>query len=242
MDLLTSRKSWLLAPAVFALCVGALVTIWASLDPAACMAFVDSDGCSPFELMTLPLFALIVPMAWLTCPVGGPLRRQCGWSSVYSLLGVMALVREQDWHKALFAKIWPEIANTFPGTVFKMRFLKADQVPFVPKLFVLLFFVAFFTAVLLPLIRYFIPLAKGFFKREVVSWTMVCFGGAGVMTLFFDRLPANLRDMDVAVSDSTRALFAVLEEGSEMMLAIFGLLAILQAHLIFVRRNVSEAI
>lgn len=237
MNLLTSRKSWLLAPVVFVLCLMGLLAVWMSLSPEDCRSFFDHDGHSPFELMTLPLFALIIPLSWLACPVGGSLRRQCGWSALYSVLGFMALVREQDWHKMLFAQIWPEITQSFAGTVFKMRFLRDAQIPLMPKLFVLLFFIAFFLAVLLPLVRYAVPLFRGFFRLEPVAWTVATFGGCGVAVLFFDRLPANLRNMDVVVSDSARALFTTLEEGGEMMLAIFALLAILQSHLIFARKG-----
>lgn len=235
MNLLTSRRSWLLAPIIALLGFAALGAIWLSLSPADCELFFDNEGCSPFELMTLPLFALIIPMAWLTCPVGGSLRRQCGWSALYSILGFMALVREQDWHKNLFAQIWPDVAGSFKGTVFKMRFLTSGEMPILPKLFVLLFFIAFFVAVLLPLIRYFVPLVKGFFKKEPVAWTMACFGGCGVLMQIFDRLPSNLHHMDIELSASTLALCKAMEEGSEMLLALLALLAILQAHLIFCR-------
>ena len=233
MNLLTSRKSYLLAPIIGILGAVALLIICKSLDPKTCIAFFDNEGCSPFELMTLPLFALIIPLAWLCCPVGGSLRRRIGWSSLYSLLGFMALVREQDWHKALFAQIWPDIASSFHGTVFKMRFLRAPDVPFMPKLFVLIVFLVFFAAVLTPLIRYIVPLFKDFFKFRPVAWTMACFGLSGVVTLICDRLPSKLHKAGVVLSDSASALFTTFEEGGEMMLALFALLAILQSYLIF---------
>lgn len=247
MDLLTSRKSWLLAPVVFALCVGTLLMVWASLEPAASMSFVDSDACSPFELMTVPLFALIVPMAWLACPVGGPLRRQCGWSFVYSLLGVMALVREQDWHKALFAKIWPEIADTFPVTFFKMRFLKAGDVPLMPKLFVIVFFIVFFAAAVIPLLKYFIPLFRGFFRFEPVAWSAATFGAVSTFVIMSDRLPANLRDwgiinLQAPGHEAGLALCKGLEEGAEMIMATLALLALLQSYIVFVCRNKQSEI
>lgn len=242
MNLLTSKRSWLLAPVVFVLCMVALLIVWASLEPQVCMDFVDNHGCSPFELMTLPLFALIIPLAWLACPVGGSLGRQCGWSFLYSVLGFMALVREQDWHKMAFARIWPDIAHSFSGTVFKMRFLKADGIPLVPKLFVLLFFIAFFVAVLLPLVRYIVPLVKGFFKFETTAWTGAMFGGTSVMVLLVDRLPANLRDWGVVnlkdgAHDSLLALCKTVEEGGEMIMALLALLLILQAHLVYCRKS-----
>ena len=242
MNLLTSRRSWLLAPVVLVLCLAVLVVLWASLDPKACMAFMDNDDRSPFELMTLPLFGLIIPLVWLAPPVGGSSRRQCGWCLLYSLLGFMALVREQDWHKMLFAHIWPDVAESFPGTVFKMRFLRADMVPLMPKLFVLTVFVAFFVAVMIPLVRYTLPLVKGFFRREATAWTGAMFGLVSVMALVTDRLPANLRklgivDLKDGAHASALALCKVLEEGGEMIMALLALLLILQAHLIYGRRE-----
>ena len=63
-----------------------------------------------------------------------------------SFLAFMALVRELDWHKQWFAAIWPDVADSFPGTVFKMKFLKSGAVPLPPKLFVGAFFAAFFAS------------------------------------------------------------------------------------------------
>lgn len=235
MNLATSKKSWLTAPVAALLSLAALLAIWAALEPATLVPLFDNDGASPVELMTLPLFALVVPLVWLCPPCGGTTRRQCLWASLWSLLGVMAIVRETDVHKALFAKIWPEVAANFQGTVFKMKFLKASGIPFMPKLFVAVFFVLFFVAVLVPLVRYAVPLVKGFFRLEPVAWTMAVFGGVSVTVLVVDRLPANLRHAGVAMSDSALALLKALEEGGEMVMALMALLAILQAHLIFGR-------
>jgi len=116
-----------------------------------------------------------------------------------------------------------------------MKFLKASGIPFMPKLFVTVFFALFFVAVLVPLVRYAVPLVKGFFRLEPVAWTMAVFGGVSVTVLVVDRLPANLRHAGVAMSDSALALLTVIEEGGEMVMALMALLAILQAHLIFGR-------
>ena len=237
MNLITSKRSWLLAPVVSVLFVLLLIVVWAALDPQTLIVNFDNNGRSPVELMTLPLFALIVPLVWLCPPTSGSIGRQCRWASLWSLLGVMAVVRETDIHKMLFANIWPDIASTFRGTVFKMRFLKAGDIPFMPKLFVFLFFVAFFVSVVIPLARYIIPLMKGFFKFEPVAWTMAFFGGVSVMVLTVDRLPANLRHANISVSDSLLALMKAFEEGGEMLMALLALLAILQSYLIFGRKE-----
>jgi hypothetical protein len=233
MNLISSKKSWLTAPVVVLICLFAFLAVWAALDPETLVPLFDNNGASPVELMTLPLFALIVPLVWLCPPCGGDTARKCRWASVWSLLAVMAIIRETDLHKMLFARIWPDIVANFSGTVFKMRFLKAAGIPFVPKLFVILFFAAFFAAVIIPLVRYAIPLFKGFFKLEPVAWTMACFGGVSVVVMIVDRLPANLRHAGVEISESTRALLMVFEEGGEMTMALLALLAVLQAHLIF---------
>ena len=233
MNLIASKKSWLLAPVLFALSVGILFIVWAVMEPAALQLAFDNNGVSPVELMTLPLFALIIPLVWLCPPVSGSVGRKCFWASIYSLLGFMALVRQQDWHKALMSELYPQIVSNFRGTVFKMRFLTADDIPLMPKLVVVLFFVLFFVAVVLPLARYALALFKEFFKFNPVAWTMAVFGASSVMVLVLDRLPANLRHMGVAVSDSSLALMKALEEGGEMMMALFALLAILQAFLIY---------
>lgn len=237
MNLLTAKKSWLVAPVVVAIASLILLAVWAVLDPQTLVINFDNGGQSPVELMTLPLFALIVPLVWLCPPTSGSTGRQCRWAALWSLLGAMAIVRETDVHKALFAEIWPDIANTFKGTVFKMKFLKADDIPFLPKLFVLVFFIFFFVSVIVPLIRYIVPLVKGFFRFEPVAWTMAFFGGVSVMVLTVDRLPANLRHANISVSDSLLALMKAFEEGGEMLMALLALLAILQSYLIFGRKE-----
>jgi len=233
MNLITSKKSWLTAPVAALVSLFVFIIIWAALDPETLVPLFDNHGASPVELMTLPLFALIVPLVWLCPPCGGDTKRKCFWAALWSLLAVMAIVRETDLHKMLFAQIWPEIVETFPGTVFKMRFIKAASIPFVPKLFVITFFVFFFVAVIVPLVRYIVPLFKGFLKREPVAWTMATFGATSVVVMIVDRLPANLRHAGVELSERTLALLTVFEEGGEMTMALLALLAVLQSYLIF---------
>ena len=210
------------------------------MPPEAVLANFDADGHSMVELMTLPLFAMVIPLSWLCCPVAGSLRRRAFWCTVFSVLGFMALVRELDWHKIWFAQLWPEVAATFRGTVFKMRFLTAGDMPVVPRLFVLVFFVLFFAATVGPLLYFIRRLIAGLFRLHPVAWTMACFGAAGVMVQTCDRLPSTLRDMELLrpetldkASGTLTALMTALEEGGEMMLAAFALLAILQAHAIY---------
>lgn len=240
MNVLVSRRAWILAPLIFVGGVATLLCCWLVTPPADLIANFDADGHSTVELMTLPLFAAVIPLSWLCCPVSGSVRRKAFWSFVFSVLGFMALVRELDWHKIWFYMLWPEVVETFRGTVFKMRFLTSGEVPLAPKLFVLLFFVLFFAATIGPLVYFIRRLIRGIFRFHPVAWTMMFFGATGVMVQTFDRLPSMLRnagwvrpellDKETGV---LAALMTAMEEGSEMMLAVFALLALLQAHAIY---------
>ena len=240
MNILVSRNAWLLSPALFFVGVTVFLCCWAVAAPEALIANFDADGHSMVELMTLPLFAMVIPLSWLCCPVAGSVRRKAFWSFVFSVLGFMALVRELDWHKIWFYMLWPEVMATVRGTVFKMRFLTSGEVPFAPKLFVFFFFVLFFAATIGPLVYFIRRLIRGIFRLHPVAWTMMFFGATGVMVQTFDRLPSMLRnagwvrpellDKETGV---LAALMTAMEEGSEMMLAVFALLALLQAHAIY---------
>ena len=246
MNLMTSRKSWLTPVVLFFLMSAALVAVWAVVPPERIIPLFDNHGASPVELMTLPLFALLIPLTWLCTPFGGSNRRQALWNLDVSLLAIMAIIRETDLHKIAFAKIWPEVSANFTGTGFKMKFLKASGIPIAPKIFVAAFFAVFFAVVLATFARYAIPLFKGIFKLNPVAWTWGVFGGTSVMVLLVDRLPAVLRHHgfdEVAALDkhtgSIAALMKVFEEGGEAMMALFALMAILQAHL-FLRENPAK--
>ena len=238
--MLTSGKSWLVAPVVALVGLSALLLLWGVAEPQTYLEWFQlKEGLSPVEWMTLPLFGLIVPLVWTCPPNSGSLRRQCAWSALWSILGLIALVRETDLHKLAFARLWPEVADSFPGTVFKMRFLKADAVPLMPKLFVIMVFVIFFVAVGLPLLRYLVPLLKGFFRMEPVAWSAATFGVVSAFVLVVDRLPANLRkwgivNLKAPGHEAGLALCKGLEEGAEMVMALLALLTIVHSYLTFV--------
>ena len=240
MNILVSRRSWLLAPALFCFGIAVFVVCWATMTPEDLFANFDADGHSMVELMTLPLFAAIAPLSWLCCPVAGSGRRKAFWCAVFTFLAFMALVRELDWHKMWFAMLWPEVTASFKGTVFKMRFLTSGSVPLVPKLFVLAFFAAFFAATLGPLAYFIRRLLKGLPRFHPVAWTMAVFGAQGVLVQISDRLPSMLRNAKILSPElldkshgALTAFFTAMEEGGEMMMAVFALVAILQAHLIY---------
>ena len=94
----------------------------------------------------------------------------------------------------------------------------------------------------IPLIRYFIPLVKDFFKFAPVAWSAATFGVISVFVLTIDRLPANLRDWGIVNlkapgHEAGLALCKSLEEGSEMIMALLALLTLLQSYLIFGRNG-----
>ena len=238
MNLLVSKKSFLLAPVIFLVCASMLATVWAVMEPQALRAAFDADGHSFFEVLTLPLYALIVPLVWLCCPFAGSTKRKALLCAAVSCVAAMAVVKELDLHLAAITAIYPDVVANFRGTPFKMRFLTASGVPFGAKLVAISYFVLFFGVFAALLAYYSIRLFKGFFKLHPVAWTMCCFGTSGVMVALFDRLPAWYRHAnglakDEIIAGSFGSFCTAFEEGGEMMIAAFALLAILQAHAIY---------
>lgn len=244
-------KPYLVGPVLFVLCLLALFATWAAMEPAALRRFFDANGYSPFELATVPFFAAIVPLVWWKCPFTGSPRRRALLCAAVSCVAVMAVVKELDLHVLAMRELFPEVVKangsvyglvkpngtSLTGTPFKMRFLTNPGAPLAAKAFVLFYFGAFF-GVFAALLAYFFPqLVKGFFALHPVAWTMCCFGTSGVMVQLCDRMPAWIRHArGLSKSDTVdpvSALFTALEEGGEMMIALFALLAIYQAHRIY---------
>ena len=241
MNLLVEKKSWMLAPVVFLLAVALLALTWAAMEPQALRAAFDADGRSFFETLTLPFYALIVPLVWLCCPFAGSAGRKALLCAGVSCVAVMAVVKELDLHVVLMNALYPDVVANFKGTPFKMRFLTGHGIPLGAKAVAVAYFALFF-GVFAVMLAYFFPrLVKGFFRLHPVAWTMCFFGGSGVMVQIFDRLPAwyrhakGLPKSDVA--DAFSSFCTAFEEGGEMLIAVFALLAILQAHAIYGRDN-----
>ena len=237
-NMLVSRRSFLLAPVVFLIGAALLLVTWAAMEPAALRAAFDADGHSFFETLTLPFYALIVPVVWLFCPFTGSAARRALLCSAVSCVAVLAVCKELDLHLAAITALYPDVVAAFRGTPFKMRFLTASGVPFGAKLFALAYFALFFGVFALLLAYYSIKLVKGFFKLHPVAWSVAFFGGSGVLVAVFDRLPAWYRHVkglakDEVITTSFGSFCTCFEEGMEMMIAVFALLAILQAHAIY---------
>ena len=237
--MLVSRRSWILAPVVFLASVALLAIIWAVMEPQALRAAFDADGHSFFETLTLPFYALIVPTVWLCCPFAGSTKRKVLLCAGVSCVAAMAVVKELDLHLVAMNALYPEIVANFKGTPFKMRFLTGHGIPIGAKVVALSYFVLFF-GVFAVMLAYFFPrLVKGFFRLHPVAWTMCFFGGSGVMVQMFDRLPAWYRHAKglpkSEVADAFTSFCTAFEEGGEMLIAAFALLAILQAHAIYAK-------
>jgi len=251
MNLLVSKRSWLLAPALFLASLAALLATWFSMEPSSLLAAFDADGYSFFELLTIPFFALIVPAVWLCCPFSGTLGRKSLLCMGVTCVAVMAVVKELDLHLVLMHHLYPDLVDVhgcvqglvkpdgspLVGTPFKMRFVMNGAVPLGAKAVAVSYFILFF-GVFAAMLSYYLPcLVRGFFRMHPVAWTMCFFGLSGVMVQICDRLPAWYRHLRGISKDcldaSFVALCTALEEGGEMMVAAFALIAILQAHAIY---------
>ena len=237
MNLLVSKKSWLLSPVLFILGVISLVVTWASVNPVSLRTFFDCDGRSFFEAMTISVYALIVPAVWLTCPFGGSVRRKAFLASAVTLVVVAAVMKQLDLHIDVLSAMYPDTVAGFKGTPFKMRFLRADGVPFGAKIFVVLFLFSLFGVFGLLFASYSVVFIRGLLKLHPVAWSVGCLGASGVMAQVCDRLPAWIRSSMGWTKGTAPVAFTsictALEEGGEMMLALFALTAILQAHLLY---------
>lgn len=233
MNLLASKKSWLLAPVLFVLSLVALACVWAAMDPLALRAAFDADGRSFFEILTIPFYALIVPTVWLACPFGGSTARKALLCLGVSCVAAMAVCKELDLHIAVLSSVYPDTVAGFRGTPFKMRFLTGSGIPLGAKLMVVSYFALFF-GVFAAMFAYFaVRFVKGVLNLHPVAWTVGCLGASGVLVQICDRMPAWYRhSLGAGENFSLKVLSActAFEEGGEMMLAAFALLAILQAH------------
>ena len=232
---------WLTSLGVFGASVCLLAVTWLVMEPQALYRAFDHDGRSVVELLALPLYAAIVPFVWWKCPFTGSRLRRNVLCAAVSCVAVMAILKQTDAHVALLAAAYPDVVANFKGTPFKMRFLTSGVVPAGAKCFVVAYFVLFF-GVFAALLAYFArAFVCGVFALHPAAWSVGCLGASGVMVQLCDRMPAWIRHArglpKSAEIDGVRALFTALEEGGEVMIAVFALLAIGQA---FARKNVAH--
>lgn len=243
------KKDFLVAPIVWCGLFAALVVTWALLEPATLVHMFDQRGYSPFELATIPFFAAIVPVVWWKCPFEGSKTRRRILCAMVSLVAIMAIVKEMDLHLTALHALYPDYVSeggsllpglykpngsALVGTPFKMRVLTNSAVPIGMKAAIIAYFAAFFGTFAAGCFYFLKTWVVGVFKLVPSAWAFGCFGASGVIVQIADRLPAWLDHrygFDKANGITAAQSFCTaLEEGGEMMIAIFALLTICLGH------------
>ena len=241
-------KAWLTGPVLFFLLLAALFAVWALVEPATLIANFDQGGYSPFELATIPFFLAIVPFVWWKCPFEGSRRRRAVLCLMVSVVALMAVVKELDLHVKLLHALYPDFVTESgqmqpgilfrkdgtprAGTPFKMPALRSSAVPLGMKAVIVGYFALFFGMFAAGFAYLGVTWVKGVFRLDPAAWAWGCFGGSGVLVQVADRLPSWLghaygldKHAEGGASAAT-SLCTCLEEGGEMMLAVFALLTI----------------
>ena len=238
------KKAWMIGPVLWFVGLALLLVTWAVLDPATLVANFDNDGRSPFELATLPVFAAIVPLVWCCNPFTGSRKRRTVLAALVTLVAVMAIVKELDLHNMAMHALWPDLigddgsvlasaglrkpnGSLLTGTPFKMRVLTNAGVPVGMKAWIVLYFVAFFGVFAAGFAYLFKIWLLGVFKLVPSAWSFGCLGASGVIVQVADRLPSWLGHRFGDFS-TARAMCTALEEGFEMMIAVFAIITICQ--------------
>ena len=232
MCFLKSKYSWLAAPALWFVGVLVLVAIWAMATPEWVNVHFSQDGGSPVELTTVGLFFCLIGFLWLVPPMP-PSRKRLLLLTDFSLITFIAICRELDWHLLLISAP-SHLPGMTRGTPFKLRFLTNANNPLSDRLIVAACFAVAIALCAGTLLYYLRRLLKGLVNLHPVCWSIAFLGGTALLSQFFDRLPAELRHgLGIHLTASQHALTSVLEEGQELLLPVFVILAILQAHFIY---------
>jgi len=239
MDFLKSKHAWLAAPLLWLAGVSALVLVWALATPEWIQAHFDHDGASPVEVATVGLFFFQMGFFWLVQPMRASRLRPL-WLADFSLLTFFAICRELDWHKLLISA--SNLPGATRGTPFKMKFLTNANNPLADRLIVAACFAVVILLCAGTLLYFLRRLLTGLFKLHPVCWSMGFFGGTIILIQITDRLPAVLRkDLGIRISESLHALMTALEEGQELLLPLFVVIAVLQAHFIYNNERTDSA-
>lgn len=238
MDFLKSKYSWLTAPLVWLAGVATLMLVWTVATPEWIQAHFDHDGASPVEIATVGLFFFQIGFLWLVPPMRAS-RMRPFWLADFSLLTFFAICRELDWHKLLVTA--SGLPGATRGTPFKMKFLTNPNNPLADRIIVAACFAVVILLCAGTLLVFLRRLLSGLFKLHPVCWSMGFFGGTIILIQITDRMPSILRkDFGIRMSDSLHALTTALEEGQELLLPLFIVTAVLQAHFIY-NNEVSDA-
>ena len=231
MNFLKSRFSWLAAPLIWLIGVSILFLAWAVASPEWIRTNFDNHGVSPVESATIGLFFFQMAFFWLVPPMR-PGRWRAFWLADFSLLTLIAICRELDWHKLMISV--SDLPGATTGTPFKLRFLTNPGNPLGDRLIVAACFIVV-TLVCAGTLLYFLRrLLTGLFKLHPVCWSVGFLGGTAILIQVTDRIPSVLRKrFDIHMTDGMAALMTALEEGQELLLPLFVLIAVLQAHFIY---------
>ena len=236
------EKRFALAPMIWFVALLVFSVVGGVMDPAVLIRNFDQGGYSTVELATLPVFAAIVPLVWCRCPFAGSRRRRTILCAMVSVVAVMAIVKEMDLHLAALHWLYPDIVSDgggllpglykpngkmLVGTPFKMRVLTNAGVPVGMKAWIVLYFVAFFGVFAAGFAYLFKIWLLGVFKLVPSAWSFGCLGASGVIVQIADRLPSWLGHRFGDFS-TAQAMCTALEEGFEMMIAVFAIITICQ--------------
>ncbi len=239
MLFLQTKFSWLAAPLLWLAGAIVLSAVWATHTPEWINAHFNNNGASPVEAATIGFFFLQIAFFWLLPPVR-PGRHRNFWLADFSLITLFAISRELDWHKLLITT--SNLPGATHGTPFKLKYLLNADNPLADRLIVAACFglaLALCGGTLLYFLR---RLLRGLAKLHPVCWSVAFLGGAALLSQLFDRLPAELRhSCGIHLSPSQHALTTVFEEGQELLLPLFIILAVVQAHLIYARPPSEDA-
>lgn len=245
------EKLWMISPAMFFAMLGILILTWGVMEPCRLVELFDKDGRSPVELATLPVFLSAIPLVWLLKPFDGGKTRVNVLSAMVTVVALMAVVKELDLHNDFLHWAFPQFVDAqgdmagnllkpngsaLTGTPFKMRVLTNAGVPLMMKAAIVLYFISFFGVFGAGFLYLFKSWVKGVFSLDVSSWMWGAAGASGVIVQLADRItswlgrPEELSRAGESVSSSA-SLITALEEGSELMLAIFAVATIVSSAL-----------
>jgi hypothetical protein len=243
-------NKWWSGPVLFFVLYFVLLLYWAIVEPAILVRNFDQGGYSPFELSTIPVFLAAIPLVWMRCPFAGSRFRKGTLCLAVTVVVIMAVVKELDLHNAFLHMMYPDCVEAsgsmvsgkffkpngspLTGTPFKMRVLTNAAVPLGLKGFIMMYFMLFF-GIFAAGFAYLVPtFLKGVFSLRPAAWSFGCLCGAGLLVQVSDRLPSWLghKGALAATKDGSvtamRAFCTAIEEGGEMILALFVLYTIYQ--------------
>jgi len=232
MCFIKSKYSWLTAPLLWLFGMVTLIIIWANSSPEWIKANFDMQGRSPVEFATIVLFFFQMAFLWILPPVNLKPFRGKLLTANFSVITLIAICRQMDWHKAMIDV--SQVAGATKGTPFKLRFLTNSLNPLPDRLLVLFWFIVVIALCAGTLIWYIRPLLRGLFKLHPVCWSIAFMGGSGILINIFDRMGSVLRkDFDIVLSPRLHSFATVMEEGQEILLPLIIIIAIIQSHFIY---------